>query len=452
LIIIIKSKKYEMIVKSIKFFIEDGLKKKLKTLPNNIELSKMNLSDLRRTLKDLKDRYIYDYEIDDPFFYEVFTSFYDKKEAIDYLLSKINAKTNFDGLKDKLDPTNRSISIKDIEDSTSCLNQFTELRNKDDTQIIEYLKDLDKDTIKKIISFSKHFPSIKELDSKNEKDIFENIYTIIDDASLTFKLDTEIFRYTNGDEKIEIKIDELINLKNKINIQEDENKKNKRKEDEGEKDIYQIKCDKLIFFKKIISNIEIIYDKIKVLRIKGYNIPILINIEIKYPSIIYKFNKNNEEEEKDFEYIKNYLFTIKNDYEDQLNTIYQNEKHLRFLYGNLFRKVKLHQEGNCPVKDIIRYILNKTDYDNNKIIDGEPYNIKIGADYETEYKEYTKKIFEFMAKYIISLFDKNGLDFEKHYSNMVINCSKKYRGFFIFQCLTISMEEYILQLFREETR
>ena len=450
LIIIIKSKKYEMIVKSIKFFIEDGLKKKLKTLPNNIELSKMNLSDLRRTLQDLKDRYIYDYEIDDPFFYEVFTSFYDKKEAIDYLLSKINAKTNFDGLKDKLDPTNRSISIKDIEDSTSCLNQFTELRNKDDIQIIEYLKVLDKDTIKKIISFSKHFPSIKELDSKNEKDIFENIYTIIDDASLTFKLDTEIFRYKNGDEKIEIKIDELINLKNKINIQEDENKKNKRKEDEGEKDIYQIKCDKLIFFKKIISNIEIIYDKIKVLRIKGYNIPILINIEIKYPSIIYKFNKNNEEEEKDFEYIKNYLFTIKNDYEDQLNTIYQNEKHLRFLYGNLFRKVKLHQEGNCPVKDIIRYILNKTDYDNNKIIDGEPYNIKIGADYETEYKEYTKKIFEFMAKYIISLFDKNGLDFEKHYSNMVINSSKKYRGFFIFQCLPISMEEYILHLFQEK--
>ena len=53
LIIIIKSKKYEMIVKSIKFFIEDGLKKKLKTLPNNIELSTMNLSDLSRTLNDL---------------------------------------------------------------------------------------------------------------------------------------------------------------------------------------------------------------------------------------------------------------------------------------------------------------------------------------------------------------------------------------------------------------
>ena len=288
LIIIIKSKKYEMIVKSIKFFIEDGLKKKLKTLPNNIELSTMNLSDLRRTLNDLKGRNIYDYEIDDPFFYQVFTSFYDKKEAIDFLLSKIDANVNFDELKDKLDPTNRSISIKDIEDSNSCLNQFKELRNEDDIKIIEHLKVLEKDTIKKMISFSKHYPSIKELDSKNEKDIFENIYIIIDNASLTFKLDSEIFRYTNGEEKIEIKIDELINLKNKINIQPDNNKKNKEKENEDEKDTYQRKCDKLIFFKKIISNIEIIYDKIKILRVKGYNIPIFINIEIKYPNIVNK--------------------------------------------------------------------------------------------------------------------------------------------------------------------
>ena len=123
---------------------------------------------------------------------------------------------------------------------------------------------------------------------------------------------------------------------------------------------------------------------------------------------------------------------------------------MRFLYGNLFRKVKLHQEGNYEVKDIIRYILNKTDYNDNKIKDGEQYNIKIGNDYEIEYKEYTKKIFKYMAKYIISLFDKNGLSFEKHYSNMIINCNKKYRGFFIFKCVTISMEEYILYLFQEK--
>ena len=73
-----------------------------------------------------------------------------------------------------------------------------------------------------------------------------------------------------------------------------------------------MKCNKLKFYKIIISKIEVIYDKIKILRIKGYNIPILINIEIKYPNIMYKFNQENDEEEKDFDFIKNYLFTIKN--------------------------------------------------------------------------------------------------------------------------------------------
>ena len=447
LIIIIKSKKYENVIKSIKFFIEDCLKKKLTTLQKDIELSKMKLKDLRITLKELKDKNIYDYEIDS-LFYKVFTSFYDKQEAIDFLVSKI--KSNFEDLKNKLDPTNRSISIKDIEDATVCLNQFRDMINKNGLEIIEHIKYLDEGTIRKLVSFSKHYPSIKELDSKNEKDIFENIYIIVDDASLTFKLDSEIFRYTNCEEKIEIKIEELINLKNKINIQTENNKKIDEKEDkEKEKDMYEIKCDKLLFFKKIISNIEVIYDKIKILRIKGYNIPILINIEIKYPKITYKFNKDNDEEEKDFNFIKNYLFTIKNDYEDQLNTIYQSEKYLRFLYGKLFRKIKLHQEGNYEVKEIIRYILNKTEYD-DKIIDGEPYNIKTGADYETEYKEYTKKIFDYMAKYIISLFDKNGLDFEKHYNNMLIKGDKKYKGIFIKKCGTISLEQYILYLFQKK--
>ena len=451
LIIIIKSKKYEIVVKSIKFFCENCLKKKLTSLPNDIELSKMNLTDLRRTLKDLKEpkKYIYDYEFEsDSPFYEVFTSFYDRKEAIDILLDKIENKSDFNNLKYKLDPTNRSISIKDIEDATACLNEFAKFKEKNGLEIIEHIKYLNEGTIKKMISYSKHYPSIKELDSKNENDIFENIYTIIEDASLTFKLDGEIFRYSNGDEKIEIKIEELINLKNKINIQTDNNKKREEKINIG-KDIYQVKCEKLIFFKKIISDIEVIFDKIKTLRIKGYNIPILINIKIKYPNIIYKFNQNNEEEEKDFNFIKNYLFTIKNEYENQLNNFYQREKHLRFLYGKLFRKIKLHQEGNYEIKEIIRYILNNIDY-KDKIIDGEPNNIKIGVDFETEYKEYTKKIFKNMAKYIISLFEKNGLDFEKHYMNMLIKGAKKNKGFFIYKCESFSMEEYLLYLFQEK--
>ena len=221
----------------------------------------------------------------------------------------------------------------------------------------------------------------------------------------------------------------------------------KKKKDEEKKDLYQIKCDKLIFFKNIVSNLEVLYDKIKILRIKGYNIPIIINISIKYPKITYKFH--DEDDEKEFNDIKNYLFTIKNDYENQINTIYQNEKHLRFLYGKLFRKIKMHQEGNCDVLEIIRYILNKVDY-KDKIEDGEPYNVKLGEDYDTAYIDYTKIIFDNMSKYIISLFERNDLNYQKHYENMLIKGENKFKGIFIEKCENLSMEQYILYLFQEK--
>jgi len=77
--IIIKSKAYEMVVKSIKYFFENFSNKKL-ILPKNIELSKMNLKDLKRTLKILKDDNIYDYQSKSPF-YKVFTSINEKKSC-----------------------------------------------------------------------------------------------------------------------------------------------------------------------------------------------------------------------------------------------------------------------------------------------------------------------------------------------------------------------------------
>ena len=448
--IIIKSKKYEMVVKSIKFFFENFSSKKL-ILPKNIELSEMNLKDLKRTLNNLKDDNIYDYESDSAF-YKLFTSLYEKKEAIDFLLEKID--TNIDNLKDKLDPSIKSISIKDIEDAIECLNQFKNLIDLDNKKIIETIKDLDPEIIEKFVSYSKHYPSIIELDRKNEKDIFEEVYKIVEDASLIFRLDNEYFCYRIDDKSIQKNINELIDLKNKININ-NENEQKKTGEEKSEekdetknedkKDLFQTKCDKLIFFKDIVSKLEAIYDKIKILRAKGYNIPIMINIAIKYPKIVYKF----QDEEKEFSEIKNYLFTIKNDYENQLNKIYQNEKYLRFLYGKLFRKIKMHQEGNCEVLEIIRYILNKVDY-KDIIKDGEPYNVKLGEDFWSAFKDHTKKIFKNMSKYIISLFEKNDLNYQKHYENILIKGDKKYKGIYIFKCEYISMEQYILYLFQEK--
>ena len=126
-----------MIVKSIKFFFENFSNKKL-ILPKHIELSEMDLKDLKRTLKILKDD-LYDYESNSPF-YKVFTSLYDKKEAIDFLIEKIGSNINC--LKDKLAPTIKSIFIKDIEDTNECINHFKNLINLDSSEIIEFINQL----------------------------------------------------------------------------------------------------------------------------------------------------------------------------------------------------------------------------------------------------------------------------------------------------------------------
>jgi len=453
---IINSKKYEMIVKSIKYFFDSFFHKKL-TLPSNINLSELSLSILKNTLKELKRNDIYDYE-SNSYYYRVFTSLYEKKEAIDFLISKIN--TNIKQLeiklKDKLDPTNRSISIKDIDDTIKCLTHFKALVALDASEIIKYVRLLNEDEVRKFESFSKKFGSIIELDNKKGEDNFKVVYDIIQDASLLFNLDNEDFCYKINGETMKINsIEELIKLKNKINIQPQKkvgeekkaNDKNKINENK-DKDIFEIKCDKLIFFKDIISNLEVIYDKINILRKKGFNIPIVINIAIKYPEVSYRLNNN----EKEFNKIKDYLFKVKNDYETQLSIIYENEKYLRLLYGKLFRKVKQHQAGDCGISEMIRYILNKTSIVNkdseDKIQDAENlYNEALGEDYEDQYNEYTKKIFEGISKYLIDLFKQNNLTFQKHYENMLIKPEFNNKGISIVKCEKISMEEYILSLF-----
>ena len=58
-------------------------------------------------------------------------------------------------LKDKLDPTNRSISIKDIDDTIDCLNHFKNFIKYEPPEIISYIKLLPEEQIKKFESFSK---------------------------------------------------------------------------------------------------------------------------------------------------------------------------------------------------------------------------------------------------------------------------------------------------------
>ena len=202
----------------------------------------------------------------------------------------------------------------------------------------------------------------------------------------------------------------------------------------------------MIFFKDIISNLRIIYDIINILRKKGFNIPISINIEIKYPKVSYKLNGK----EKDFNEIKNYLFKITNDYENQLNEIYEQNILLRLFFGNQFRKIRQHQEGNCEIPELMRFILNKIDYKDEIQEVENLFNEQLDEDFEEQYKNYMKKIFDNISRYLISLLEKNNLDLNTFYESMKIKEDFNNKGISIKKCENISIEEYILSLFLEK--
>jgi len=130
----------------------------------------MDLKTLETTLKELKREEIYNYEQNSPY-NRVFTSIYEKREAIDFLIDKIklNVKDLRIILKDKLDPTNRSISVKDIDDTIECLIQFKDFVKFDAKEILKCIKLLDEEKIKTFENLSKKFGSIIELYNKNEK-------------------------------------------------------------------------------------------------------------------------------------------------------------------------------------------------------------------------------------------------------------------------------------------
>ncbi len=244
------------------------------------------------------------------------------------------------------------------------------------------------------------------------------------------KQDDEEFYY--GDNKTNIK--ELIHLKNNIYIKPIE----KMKAQSNHK-----KLDKLLFFKNIISELEVIYDNIKTLRIKGSSLPIEIIVEIKYPNKKYSLNNID----KNYKEIKDFLFNAKIEQMSQLDSIYRKNKYLRFLYGKLFRKIIKHLEDESRVYEIEKYILNLSGSKEN-IIDGEKCNAQQEDDYVGQYKLYMSKSFDNISDYIISLFRNNNSSLEKHYQKMLIKGEAKYRGFYLYKCeQDESMEEFIINIF-----
>jgi hypothetical protein len=373
LTILFKSKKFEKDINSIIFFFKyfetDNKDWNSKLSSEYENISQNDFKTIETKLESLKKNEIYDYKnVGD--FNKLFTSLYNKKEAIDFLL--LQNKDTINILKDKIDPTDRSISIKDLIDTKECISQINKMKNlKFNDKIFTYIKSLKKAKINQFVNYSKIYLSVIEIernefedendkDTKKKKNEFEdendkdtkkkkneedsrNLYMQVNDiikieALFIIFQDNEEFKYLKEKdgpyENISLK--KLKDLKNRIQIKDenkkeddkkkddsqivDENKKNEdskiedgdNKEEDNSNIIYEeeiiLKRKKLIFFKKSISNLEIIINYMKDLRAKGSSLPITITIKINDENIEYYLG----EQLKKFKEIREFLSNAKN--------------------------------------------------------------------------------------------------------------------------------------------
>ena len=168
--------------------------------------------------------------------------------------------------------TNRTINKKDIKNAEDCILIFSKMiKMKDNFRIYSYIKNMEETEISKFIDYSRIYSSIIDLDIfyDNSKNLYDEIKDIIKDKVFNIYQDEDDFN-----------LEDLIHLKNKIHIKNENS--NKKLADNSENK--QLKCEKydiLICFKNLISNLEIINEYVKTLRIKGSSLSMKINIKTK---------------------------------------------------------------------------------------------------------------------------------------------------------------------------
>ena len=226
--IFFKIKKYEMDINSIIFFFEFFQKhnsiwnqKINKTEFKNLFSRKENpqeneFKNIKKYLKELKDNEIYDYE-NIQNYNKFFICFYDKKEAIDFLLSKMGQNIAY--LYDRIQPTDRTICIEDIKNTEYCISTFYTLKNiEDNFKIFIYIKNMNENQISNFEKYSKIYSSLIELDTfyDETENLYDEVKNIIKDKTFNIYQDEDDFN-----------LEDLIHLKNKIYIKNeniDENK------------------------------------------------------------------------------------------------------------------------------------------------------------------------------------------------------------------------------------
>ena len=458
LIIIFKSKKFELDINSMIFFFgyfqTDNKEWNDKLSPEKYQnLSEKNFEGIKKNLDELRRSRIYDYN-NIKNYNKLFTCLYDKREAFDFLFSKKVEDMNI--LKDRIQPNDRILKVQDIEDTEKCIITINRMRNlEDNNKIFKYIMALNDQIISQFVNFSKIYSSVIELDRNDDisENIFEQVNNIIKDATFNILQDYEdFFYYDEKNKKTEpITTEQLIHLKNKIH---NENIKG------NEDDKIKAKCKVLIFFKNLVSNLEIINEYMDVLRTKGSSLPIKISIKIK--KIEDKEHKEDNEPtirfylaDKliEFKDIRDFLFNAKNKYTTQLDAIYKKDLNIRFLFGKQFRSIMKHIKSDLNIDSFLRFILNNKN-NNQEIKEGYKALKTNDIDYVKFYELYNQYSLDSISDYITTLFSHNNISIEQHYNEMQIISpdDKIYKGLFLHECENNSMEEFILNLYWDKIK
>ena len=475
--ILFKSKKYELEINSIiyffKFFKED---KTIITDWNNKipetykDLSEKDFKTIKTILVKLQKDGIYDYQYEyknenenknkddnkneskikdnEKVYYNynrIFTCLYGQKEAIDFIFEKINQKKlNLDYLKNKMQATSKTLNIKDVIDTEECICHINKMNlEKTNMERLNYIKSLKNKAIEQFENYSKIYLAIIELDRSDDfsDDVYDQVFSKIEeDLTLNILQDEENFMYfSKKDNKFQpLSMKDLIDIKKKIpNEKENETEKNN-----DLNDTLKDKLKTLIFFKNLVTNLEIITKYMKVLREKGCSLPIKINIKVKMHNVNYYL----EDKEVKMNDILDFLLNAKNIYISKLNSMYKDKVNLRFLYGKQFRSMMQHIEKNYKLDSFLRYILNITDH-KITIKEGDKGIHRDAKDYIALPEMYIINSFEGISSYITNLFKRNDKPVETHYDKLRIKPSDTYKGIYKKICKKNTMEKFIINLF-----
>ena len=115
---------------------------------------------------------------------------------------------------------------------------------------------------------------------------------------------------------------------------------------------------------------------------------------------------------------------------------YKERKHIRYLYGNLFRNFVGFLDGGS-LKNII-----DTKNNDDEIKTSKPGNPQIN-DYIKSYTDYNSKSFENIFQLLITLFDVNNTSLQKNYEAMLITDKNKYKGVYLHEFKENSIGKYI---------